>query len=113
MSVVNRRAELHLPYFKQGDDMRSCVEQTKNSYQAFLAHAQNMESTMKILRDLAAKTEGVDLTIDACTHHISVEGPVELIDSLITQGLLYPDPFEDEEEEWEDDDEWEDDEEVS
>lgn len=91
--------ELHLPYFKRGDDLSGCREyvakqdsvdhERADSAKAFLAHAEMMESAANILRKMAgyAKEHGLKIT-QADTHFISVECTEELGKVLCEEGLL-------------------------
>ena len=95
--------ELHLPYFKQGDDLAHCKEHSKNDAEAFLNHAEIMNETADILKILASKAKEHDLKIDtADTHYISVSVDEEIGDILVKDELLY-EMFDDEEENHEDD----------
>jgi hypothetical protein len=109
-------AELHLPYFKRGDDMRACLDSAENVADALEAHACHMDVAATMLRTLKDAIAGHDVTISADTHLIAVAGPVALIDDLIKKELLIEDQWDeegnDDEEDDDDDDEEEDQEEV-
>jgi len=65
--------DLSLPYFKQGDDLCGYKMHTENDADAFIAHAEMMESSAEILRKMASVAKENNLRIeDACTHCITV-----------------------------------------
>ncbi len=84
-------AELHLPYFKQGDDLRGFLqEKGATSASALRRHASMLRSAVETLEDLARVAEEVpefEIT-DVDTHHIGVRGPKKLVDRLIEEGVL-------------------------
>lgn len=105
-------AEIHLPYFKQGDDLARHLADCDSVEEALEMHAQCMEVAAGMLMEIAERIEGHDVTMRADTHWISIEGPDELIDELIAEDLAeeYDDEFDDEEDEEFESDEDEDDE---
>lgn len=48
--MENRSVVIHLPYFKQGDDLRMCLDDTENLADALEAHAEQMDAAAKQLR---------------------------------------------------------------
>lgn len=105
-----KNAEIHLPYFKQGDDMQACLEHTETVEAAIEQHATQLEAAAKQLREIKAKVAGHDVHIDADTHMIWISGPDDLITSLVEAELAAWDPFEDEWDDWDENERVEDDE---
>jgi hypothetical protein len=78
-----KRAELHLPYFKQGDDLAHHLSQTKSVEEALEAHAAQLDFAASILRKVREMVSNQGVSIEADTHYISIEGPDEVIEALI------------------------------
>lgn len=81
-------ADIHLPYFKQGDDLGFFLQQGLSPAEALAQHAEMLESAARLLRTLSAKVakqDGVLLTAD--THMIQIEGPEPFVRCLIEEGL--------------------------
>ena len=100
--MTTRRAELHLPYFKQGDDMANClVNKDDGSIDAKTSiknHIKLLEHTIEILQQLHDNIpDDNDISIDARTHCIWVEGHCAIITRLLDKEILDPSPFEDDE----------------
>lgn len=77
--------QLWLGYFKQGDDLSCCAENCASSKEAFLRHAEMLESAAATLRRAAE----LELDIDqADTHFISVSCEKELGDRLVAENFL-------------------------
>lgn len=91
-----KTAEIHLPYYKQGDDLRYHLDNSESFEAALKAHAEQLEAAAAVLREVRERVDGEDITLNADTHWIGIEGPDDLIDSLIASGLAHHDPFEDE-----------------
>ena len=92
--------ELRLPYYKQGDDLASCVDDDftgitpEASAAAFLQHAEMLEAAATQLRTVAGAAIEHGLTIQyADTHAISVKCDDNIGELLVTAGLLSEDPF--------------------
>lgn len=102
-------AEMHLPIYKQGDDLHHCLGVTKDNYEALMLYSATLEEAAKQCREVAEAIKDKEVTFDACTHWIGVDGPDDLIQLLIDRELLNEDPFADEEDEEEFDDETDDD----
>lgn len=102
----SRYLEVHLGYFKQGDDLAHCLEQCKNNpVESFKMHASLLRSVAEHLDDVAAvlvKANPNDIQINADVHHISVTVPSLIADELLEKELAAVDPFEEEMEEDED-----------
>ena len=103
-----KRAELHLPYFKQGDDLAHHLSQAKTVEEALDGHAAQLEFAASILRRVREMVAGQEVTIVADTHYIAIEGPDEVIEALLDS--KYATRSFDEEYDEEDDDDFEDDE---
>jgi hypothetical protein len=97
-------AELHLPYYKQGDDMSRYLGATATVAEALEEHARHMDVAATMLRTLKDAIAGHDVTISADTHLIAVAGPVALIDQLIEEELLVEDQWDPEADDEDDDD---------
>ena len=82
---ARKSAELHLPYFKQGDDLGHYLEKNKTNLEALVAHAEMLEYAASILRNVAEEIREVDkkIEINADTHMIYIEGPEEFMDNLV------------------------------
>ncbi len=81
--------ELQLPYFKQGDDLGFFLTITTTPSEAFLAHAEMLEGTAKLLRRVAAvAVECPGIEVDADCHMISVTGPVAGLAGLVQDEIL-------------------------
>lgn len=121
--------ELHLPYYKQGDDLQHflqlSIEADSNTAAddgsaspgidqgAFIAHAQMLDETALILRRCAQlAADGVLEIADAGTHFIGVYIDESIAPKLLEEGLICESLFDDEdfeetgEDEEEDDDEY-------
>lgn len=79
---------LYLPYFKQGDDLAHYLENTKTVSEAFAAHADCMQDASRILERLAKVAKSIDMSIEGCTHSISITGEETDMEPLVTEGLL-------------------------
>jgi hypothetical protein len=97
-------ADIHLPYFKQGDDLAHHLSQCATVEEALEAHAQQLEFAAEILRNVKQMVAGQNVRFDADTHMIHVSGPDAIIDALI-DAKYGSRPFdeEDEYEEFDDD----------
>lgn len=94
-----KRAEINLPYFKQGDDFAHYLEESGgNAKQALEAHAQLLtaatEQLISVLRVLRSHSESPEEPIEIAgdVHWIRISGPDLVIDDLIAQGLVWHDP---------------------
>lgn len=76
-------ADVHLPYFKQGDDLSHHLSKCSNVEEALEAHAQQLEYAATLLRKIKEMVAGQGVSVDADTHMIQVSGPDEIIDALI------------------------------
>lgn len=99
-------AEIHLPYFKQGDDLHHHLEQCSTVEEALEAHAIQLEYAAEILRKVKELVAGRAVKIDADTHMIQVSGNDAIIEALIDAKYASRSVFDDEEfDDEEDDDE--------
>ena len=100
--------ELHLPYYKQGDDLSGIVdalakEGVSSSSAAFEEHAKLMDHAAQILRHMARYAENDKVKIaQADVHFIAVKCEQELGETLVKEGLLDKNPFEEDDDEDED-----------
>lgn len=99
-----KHADIHLPYFKQGDDLSHHLEHCATVEEALEAHAQQLEYAATILRKVRDMIAGQEVKIDADTHMIMASGPDEIIDALIDAKYGSKPPWEDEDEFDEEDD---------
>lgn len=76
-------ADIHLPYFKQGDDLSHHLRQCETVEAALESHAQQLECAAAILRKVRDLIAGQGVKIEADTHMIMASGPDEVIESLI------------------------------
>ncbi len=100
-------AELHLPIFKQGDDLGHFL-QSMDNVSALKAYAETLESAAEILRTVAERIKDQEVEINADTHFIGLTGPDELISQLIKDNLLEKsadEEFDEDDEDTEDDEE--------
>jgi hypothetical protein len=96
--MKTKRAEFHLPIFKQGDDVREELKQAKgNNYKALIRYAERLDVAATLCKALAAEVKGKrNIEIDGDTQFIRVEGPESWIDQMVETGLLDADPDEEE-----------------
>jgi hypothetical protein len=79
-----------LGYFKQGDDLHFHLEEEKNNVRAFRAHAANMRAVAEHLEQVATVLGDfpkANVNIDAGVHFITLEGPPEVVDALLSKEL--------------------------
>lgn len=76
-------ADIHLPYFKQGDDLHHHLEHCETVEEALEAHARQLDHAAQILRNVREMIAGQGVSFDADTHMIQVSGPDEIIEALI------------------------------
>ncbi len=84
---------LHVPYFKQGDDLAHHLEKNKenvlDSLEDYWIQISSAAQTIHKTREIIKKHEKSlkDVNIDAQTHMIWIDGPNKIIDELIKEGL--------------------------
>ena len=84
--------ELHLPYFKRGDDLAHWLSKTGSPLKALEAHARQMDNAAALLRSLAIAVAGHEIEIEADTHMVRVGGHNDIIDALIEAQILDVEP---------------------
>lgn len=78
-----RRYDLHLPVFKQGDDLAAHLREGLDSKAALEALAHRYEVAAERCRGLAAVAgECAEVSVEGDTHVITVVGPFERLDAL-------------------------------
>jgi hypothetical protein len=92
-----KHADIHLPYFKQGDDLSHHLEHCATVEDALEAHAQQLEYAADLLRKVRGVIAGQGVKIEADTHMIMASGPDEIIEALIDAKYASKPPWEDEE----------------
>lgn len=90
---TTKTARIWLPYFKQGDDMNSCLvrdEKNKLNVKAsFENHINLLKSAIELLEGIKnSLPEDGDFDIDADTHMISITGDRNIIEKLQNNKLL-------------------------
>ena len=87
-----KTAEIHLSYFKQGDDLQSCLEGADyNIIEGLENHSQMLQhcsNHLNKIKNLIKKQKNIkEININADCHFISIEGPDSFIDELIENDL--------------------------
>ena len=96
-SQDNSTVDVHLSYFKQGDDMHSCIVENngkmdvKASIRNHVALLQSVINHLNKINELIP--EGNDLTLSADTHCISLSGNKDLLQKLVDNNLASFDEF--------------------
>ena len=81
--------ELMLPYYKQGDDLARCQNQTTSHAAALKLHAESLEDAAKTLRRLAGlAAEGELKIVNADTHCIQVACRKSIGEVLVKEKVL-------------------------
>jgi len=90
-------AEIGLPYWKQGDDMRHYLEQCDgNVSEALELHAEAMEASATLLREVKEVIGGESVSLYADGHSIEIDADDAIIDRLIELDLAdLKEPYED------------------
>ena len=95
-------AEIHLPYFKQGDDIRHAIESTENNVKEGLTSFVN---SWRQLADELEKLCGLigdrhtEIEVEGDTHFIGITGPGDLVNLLIKKSnLVYEDEYDEDDE---------------
>ena len=86
-----KTVELHLPYFKQGDDLGFFLEKCKNPLDALLSHAEMLESAAYVLREIASHlgtTSLEEVEIEADCHFITLTLPENVANVLLDKELV-------------------------
>jgi len=94
-----KTVEVHLGYFKQGDDLNDCVEEMGNNIGALCRLYERLESVIKhiglicwVCTDMESGVE-----IDADTHYIAITCEDTAAQRLVDEGLACFPEYEDEE----------------
>mgnify|MGYP001564129334 CR=1 FL=1 len=101
-----KSAEIHVGYFKQGDDLQGCLSNCDNH------PIKSLSSYARMLKDCSVHIDRIvhiiatnyedeikEIEITADCHFIEISGPDNLIDELVEQGLAVHIEEEEEEEE--------------
>jgi 2-phospho-L-lactate guanylyltransferase (CobY/MobA/RfbA family) len=88
--------EVHLGYFKQGDDLAHCLRETKTPEAAFKMHAEIMRSVAEHLDKVAVLVAKHKVEVQADTHMIQICCDKKLANTLIKASLAEKYPEEDE-----------------
>ena len=90
--------EVWLPYWKQGSDLYNSIEKTETYTEAFKDHAERLKCAVQQLETISKIVNNYkqeDISVQADTHHISIEGPEEMIDELLKKEVgFYDNDFE-------------------
>ena len=87
--------EIHLLYFKQGDDLSHCLESTKTNEEALEYHAEMLKNASEHLLQIRDIIKGHDVQIQAGTHYIGICGEDSVMDKLIELDLAEEMDYED------------------
>lgn len=85
-----KSAELHLPYFKQGEDLEYALEHSENVPEALESHANQLRFAADTLTTLADALRGQAVRISAHDYKIVITAAAGLIDDLIEREILDP-----------------------
>jgi hypothetical protein len=101
-NVKNKYFEVSIPVFKKGDDMDHCVRNSPTIPDAFLMQAEAYAEAANVCRRMASfMLENPDCTFEqADTHIVLISGPEDKCAGLVSDGILYSDPFCDEDDEF-------------
>jgi hypothetical protein len=109
-----KQYEVHLPVFKQGDDMAWHLEENDNNpVKSFQGLADQYLSAAKqcnqISEFLAMAGDLSDVSVDADTHCIWLSAPEKMVEPLLKEKVISPSMFDDEDdEEFDDEEEYDD-----
>jgi len=84
-----KTVEIHLGYFKQGDDLHSCVEDVGNRVLAINALANRLETVVEHLDEIYEIVRDKEIEIEADTHYIGITCEDEVAQELVDAGLAY------------------------
>jgi len=99
-----KEAEIHLPYFKQGDDLHHHLTHCDSVEEALEGHAKQLEFAATILRGVRSMVAEQGVEMDADTHMIMVSGPDEIIEALVDAKYATIPNWDEDGDEFEDDD---------
>jgi hypothetical protein len=104
--------EIHLPYFKQGDDMDNCIRSTETPLEALRAHADQLSiaaAQLNQIADIVSNYNQKDIILEGNVHYITISGPEEMENELLEEDLIDVSPWDNDEENEDEDDLWGDD----
>jgi SepF-like predicted cell division protein (DUF552 family) len=84
-----KTVEIHLGYYKQGDDLGECLRELKDPYKALRGHADQMRSVGEHIDKIAAMVNGHKIKIEADTHMIMLTCNEILAKKLLDAKLAY------------------------
>lgn len=88
---------LHLPVFKQGDDLAHCLESNDNDpVKGFLDLAKQYEAAAEMCKTVAGELSKVNtsnIDVDACTHCIWIHTSRKDVKELVKQKILVEEKF--------------------
>ena len=102
-NIEKKHATIFLPYFKQGDDLNSCIEKYEdgnvNTKETLKKYVELLENVINIIKEIdSIIPENNDIEIDGDTHYIGITGDKKILDKLVEKDLAQY------EEEYDDDD---------
>jgi hypothetical protein len=85
--------EIHLPYYKQGDDMNRAIEKSDDGKvrvkASLLNHIELLTNAITQLREIHDNIkDDSQMSIDGDTHMITISGPNSVMQPLIEQKLV-------------------------
>jgi len=91
MQQVN--SQIHLHYFKQGDDLQSCLVTNKDGKvdvkSSIMAHIDLLKASIKQLKGiLEVLPDDGDFSLEADGHYIGLSGPENIINQLVEKELV-------------------------
>jgi len=95
-----KTVEVHLGYFKQGDDLYSCVEEMGNNIGALCRLYERLEAVIKHIGMICwvCTDCGSGVEIEADTHFIALTVEDKVAQRLVDEGYAHFPEYEDEEE---------------
>ena len=79
---------LFLPVFKQGDDLNHSLSSTDSVAAGFKLQAEHYQAAAQICQKLANVAAEYKLEVNADCHHISIEGPEDVLNQLVEEDIL-------------------------
>lgn len=92
---------IHLPYFKQGDDLAHYLDEYKNNIEALRAHSLALAYGARQLNEIAdilSEFPSADVVFSTGAHMISIEAPNKVINKLLKKELIKEEDWDEEEE---------------
>lgn len=91
---MSQQIEIHLPYFKRGDDLNLFLKDNPGSpSKAFLDHAQMLTETASFLTkasEIIGRYNKDEISIQADCHFIWIDGPDEMCKELLATVYCCP-----------------------